>query len=236
MANNLAATRKVYMKRTQVTLLLAGLLALHLLGQTPQKIAGINKKVVGKWVTADRKSFIEFRADGSCSDGELWPDGKWHVNQNKLDVRESGGDFFCGDGSLTLIGANALTRDYGMGGDPEKFYRGAGNVPKPVGPLTVTVAQRILNQQLDQTTVNNTLLTCHACYDADDKGDNDKAPIVSTYSAPLNQFLMEEGYIRVDSGRAVFTGKAKSARAPLCQFQKPAGTNQRHQRSKARTR
>ena len=200
------------MKTMQLSLLVAGFLTMHLLAQTPQKLAEINKKVVGKWVSSDKKSYIEFLANGSCSVGGLWPDGKWKIDQGTLGAWQQGDDFSCGSGALTLIGPNTLTRDFGMGGDPEKFYRGAGNLPKPVGPLTVIVAQRILNQQLDQTTVNNTLLTCHACYDADDKGENDKAPIVSTYSAPLSQFLMVEGYIRVDSGRAVFTGKAKSSK------------------------
>jgi hypothetical protein len=200
------------MKRAQVTLLLAGLLILPLLGQTPQMITSISQKVVGKWVTADRKSFIEFRADGSCSDGKLWPDGKWHVDQNKLDVRESGEDFFCGDGSLALIGQNTLTRDYGMGGEPEKFYRGAANLPKPVGALTLEVAQKVLNQQINQTTANNTLLTCHACYNFDDKADNDSAVIVSTYSPSMTQFLIEHGYVRGYGDQQVFTAKAKRSR------------------------
>jgi hypothetical protein len=205
-------TRSESMKRAQVILLVVGLSTMPLLGQTDQKIANINKKVVGKWVSSNGKSYIEFLANGSCSVGDLSPDGKWHVEHNTLGAWQQGDDFSCGSGALTLIGSNTLTRDFGMGGDPEKFYRGAGNLPNPVGSLTVIVAQRILNRQLDQTTVNNTLLTCHACYDADDKGDNDKAPVLSTYSALLSQFLTEQGYIRVDSGREVFTGKAKRSK------------------------
>jgi hypothetical protein len=200
------------MKRAQVILLVVGLLAMPLLGQTAQKIASINKKVGGKWVSSDGKSYIEFFANDSCSVGDLSPDGKWQVEHNTLGAWQQGDNFSCGSGALTLIGPNTLTRDYGMGGEPAKFYRGVGNMPKTVGPLTVIVAQRILNQQLDQTTVNNTLLTCHACYDADDKEDNDRAPVVSTYSAALSRFFREQGYIRVDGDRELFTGKAKRSK------------------------
>ncbi len=72
------------MKRAGSTLLLLGLLAVPLLAQTAQKIATINKKVVGRWVSADRKSYIEFSADGSCSTGELGNDGAGHVDHNVL--------------------------------------------------------------------------------------------------------------------------------------------------------
>jgi hypothetical protein len=92
-------------------------------GQSAQKIADINKKVIGKWWSSDRKSYIKFLADGSCSNGELWPDGKWHLEQNTLDAWQQGEDFRCGSGALTLIGPNTLTRDYGMGGKPEIFHR-----------------------------------------------------------------------------------------------------------------
>jgi hypothetical protein len=200
------------MRKTLLTLLVIALLAPPLLGQTPQKLASINKKVIGKWVSSDGKSYIQFLTNSSCLVGDLSSDGKWHVEHNTLGAWQEGDDFSCGSGALTLIGLNALTRDYGMGGEPEKFYRGAGNMPKPVGPLTMTVAQRILDQQLDQTTVNNTLLTCHACYDAADKEDNDRAPVVSTYSATLSQFLIEQGYIRADGDREVFTRKAKRSK------------------------
>jgi hypothetical protein len=42
------------MKAMQLSLLMAGLLTMHLPAQTPQKLAEINKKVVGKWVGALR--------------------------------------------------------------------------------------------------------------------------------------------------------------------------------------
>jgi hypothetical protein len=200
------------MKRSGIALLMICVLTVPLLGQAPQKIASINKNVVGKWVSADKNSYIEFFANGSCADGDLSSDGKWKVEQNTLFVRESGGDFFCGSGSLTLIGPNTLIRDYGMGGEPEKFYRGAENRPKPAGVLTGTVVQAVLTQQINQTTVNNTLLTRHACYDPDDKKDNDRAVVVSTYSAPMNQFLIAHGYIRVNGEQQVFTAKAKRSR------------------------
>jgi hypothetical protein len=193
-------------------MLVLGLAVLPLTGQTTQKIANINKKIIGKWVTADRKTYIEFRADESCSNGSLGADGKWHVDNDKLGAWQEGDDFMCGSGALTLIGPNTLTRDYGMGGEPDKFYRGSDNIPKPAGSLTVAVAQRILNQQVNQATVNNTLLTCHACYNSDDKKHNDSAVIVSTFSASMNQFLIEHGYIRAEAAQSVFTGKAKRSK------------------------
>jgi hypothetical protein len=111
------------MKRSQVILFAIGLLVLPLQGQTVHKVADINKKVVGKWISSDQKSYIEFLQNGSCTNGELFPDGKWHIEQNKLFVRESGGDFFCGSGSLTFTGTNTIERDFGMGGNPVVFHR-----------------------------------------------------------------------------------------------------------------
>jgi hypothetical protein len=201
------------MKRAGSTLLLLGLLAVPLLAQTAQKIANINKKVVGKWVSADRKSYIEFSADGSCSTGELGNDGAWQVDHNVLDSPWSqSDDFTCGSGGLTLIGQNTLTRDYGMGGEPEKFYRGSANLPKPAGSLTLGIAQTVLNRQIDLPTANNTLFTCHACYDPSDKGDNDQAPLVTTYSTSLTDYLIRLGYIRTTADKQVFTAKAKRSR------------------------
>jgi len=200
------------MKRAHLAFFAIAFLIVPVLGQTPQKIATINKKVVGKWVSADRKSYIEFRPDGSCSDGELWPDGKWHVDQSTLGAWQKGYDFSCGSGALTLIGANTLTRDYGMGGEPEKFYRGAANIPPLPGKLTVATAQRVLTRQINEPTVNNTLFTCHACYDPADKEDNDRAPLVSTYTPALTEYLTRNGYIRTVGGRQVFTAKAKRSR------------------------
>jgi hypothetical protein len=137
-----------FMKKAQLTLLAVALLIVPVLGQTSQKIANINKKVVGRWVSDDRKSYIEFSADGSCSTGELGNDGAWHVDRNVLDAPWSqSDDFTCGSGGLTLIGQNTLTRDYGMGGEPEKFYRGSANLPKPAGALTLGIAQTVLNRK-----------------------------------------------------------------------------------------
>ncbi len=94
--------------------------------------------------------------------------------------------------------------------------RGTANMPKPVGPLTLAIAQSTLNEQINQTTADNTLLTCVACYDPDDKADNDNAVVVSTYSPSMNQFLTKLGYIRVASNQQgyteVFTAKAKRSK------------------------
>ena len=129
--NGHAATEKESMKRVQLTLLVIGLLTLPLLGQTAKKIATINKRVAGKWVSNDGKSYIEFLANGSCSTGELYPDGKWHVDQGTLYASQEGETFFCGSGALTLIRPNTLTRDYGMGGKPDIFHREAASDASP---------------------------------------------------------------------------------------------------------
>ena len=131
--NDDAEREKESMKRAQVKLLLIGLIVAPLFGQTAQKIADVNRKVVGKWVTSDGKSYIEFLANGSCSAGELWPDGKWHVERSQLGAWQQGEEFRCGDGALALTGPNALTRDYGMGGKPQVFHRLAKAVPSRSG-------------------------------------------------------------------------------------------------------
>lgn len=201
------------MTKAQLSLLLTGLLIMPLLAQTPQKLAEINKKVVGKWVSADKKSYIEFSADGSCSTGQLWKDRAWHVDHNVLDAPWSqSDDFTCGNGTLTLTGPNTLMRDYGMGGEPEKFYRGSAILPKPVSALTLGIAQSVLSRQIDLPSPNNSLFTCHACYDPADKGDNDQAPLVTTYSAGLTDYLIRLGYIRTIGDKQVFTAKTKRSR------------------------
>lgn len=187
------------------------------LKQTTQKLANIRKKVVGKWWSWDRKSYIEFLPTGACSEGYLYPGGKWHVEEGKLWVWPQGNSFICKSGALTLVGPNELTRDYGMGGAPEKYYRGIQNIPRIPTTLSVGAAQQILDQQINMTTVKNSLLTCVACYDPNDKEDNDKAPLISTVSGPLIPFLMQQGYIRANTekhaaNKLVFTGKAKRSR------------------------
>lgn len=181
-------------------------------GQSVQKLAEINKKVVGKWVSADRKNYIEFFAKGSCATGELSSDGKWQAAQNTLGAWQEGDDFSCGSGGLTLIGPNVLTRDYGMGGEPEKFYRGAANLPKLPGALTLATAHAALNQQIDNATADNMLFTCHACYDPVDKGDNDRAPLVTTCPPQLEHYWIRVGYLREIGSQLVFTAKAKQSR------------------------
>ncbi len=75
--------------------------------------------------------------------------------------------------------------------------------------LTLAVAQRVLNQQIDEGTVDNVLFTCRACYDPDDKAENDNSPIV-TYNGTISQFLARKGYVRRNrNGDEFFTAKAK---------------------------
>lgn len=191
------------------TLFMAALFTVPLLGQTPQKIAEINKKVIGKWWTSDGKNYIEVLANGVCSEGALWPDGKWHIERGQLGAWEKGEDFICLGGALSLIRPNVFTRDYGMGGEITKFYRGSQPPPKTEHTLTLVIAQQILAREINSPTGRNTLFTCHACYDPGDKDDNDKAPLVSTYTATLGQFLIARSYIRNSGGQQVFTAKAK---------------------------
>jgi len=199
------------MENLKLAVLMVGLLVLPLLGQTPQKIAAINKKVVGKWWSGDQKNYIQFLDNGVCSEGTLFPDGKWHVENGKLGAWVKGEDFSCVNGTLTQAGPNVLTRDYGMGGDAERFYRGLQSIPKRP-TLTLPLAQKILSQQINSSTGINMLFTCRACYDRDDKEDNDKAPLVTTYSVPLNDFLTNHGYIRTNGRQQYFTAKAKRSK------------------------
>jgi hypothetical protein len=75
--------------------------------------------------------------------------------------------------------------------------------------LTLAMAQRVLNQQINEGTFGNVLLTCRACYSPDDKAENDNFPIVSTYDS-ISQFLARKGYVRINSnGDEFFTAKAK---------------------------
>ena len=120
------------MRRRTLVLFLAVFLAVPLLGQSAQKLAAINKKIVGKWVSSDGTNYLEFRADGACSDGAFY-DSKWHIEEGKLFVWEKGESFMCDGGpggALTLIGPNVFTRDHGMGGDLVKYYRRPQN-PRP---------------------------------------------------------------------------------------------------------
>ncbi len=78
--------------------------------------------------------------------------------------------------------------------------------------LTVALAQRILTQQINEATVNNTIFTCRACYSFDDKEENDNFVVVSTYPG-MNQFLRSQGYIRLNrERREVFTARAKRSK------------------------
>jgi hypothetical protein len=82
--------------------------------------------------------------------------------------------------------------------------------------LTLAVAQRVLNQQINEGTVDKVLLTCRACYDPDDKAENDNFPIVSTYGT-ISQFLAGKGYVRINrNGEEFFTAKAK--RSPYFEY------------------
>jgi hypothetical protein len=118
------------MEKAKWMLILIVLLGVPLRGQTQQKISGINKKVVGKWWSSDRQSYIEFLANGACSEGAFYG-GTWHIEQGKLSAWERGKDFICLSGALTLIAPNTLIRDQGMGGTPIRYYRGLQQPKRP---------------------------------------------------------------------------------------------------------
>ena len=87
--------------------------------------------------------------------------------------------------------------------------------------LTLAVAQRVLNQQIDEARLDNVLFTCRACYDPDDMAENDNFPIVSTYGT-ISQFLARKAYVRINkNGEEFFTAKAK--RSQYFEFDGMAG-------------
>lgn len=78
--------------------------------------------------------------------------------------------------------------------------------------LTLAIAQRVLNEQINEGTADNILFTCRACYDPDDKSENYNFPLVTTYSPALSQFLVRKGYISIGKdGTEYFTAKAKQS-------------------------
>lgn len=87
--------------------------------------------------------------------------------------------------------------------------------------LTLAMAQRVLNQQINELRLDNVLFTCRACYDYDDMAENDNFPIVSTYDS-ISQFLARKGYVRINrNGEEFFTAKAK--RSQYFEFDGMAG-------------
>lgn len=200
------------LKTAQLIIVVLSVTASTLAAQSTQKLAEINAKIIGRWVTADRKSYIEFYANGKCDTGSLWKDGQWHIDHSTLSGWEQGEDFSCGNGILSLVAPNKMSQDYGMGGEVTLFYRGAANVPKTPQALTLLAATTALRQHIDEATIRNMIFTCHACYNPSDKEDNDGAPIVSTYSEDLTNFLIAEGYIQILNGKQVFTSRAKRSR------------------------
>ena len=91
--------------------------------KSQQHIAAIQPKIIGKWETKDKRRYIDFLPDGSCSQGVLWDDGIWHIDKGKLWAYPVGNDFSCKGGALTLANANLIVEDFGMGGVPFKYYR-----------------------------------------------------------------------------------------------------------------
>lgn len=186
--------------------------------ETAQGIETGRRFFTGKWVTRDRLQSAEFFPDGSCVitshvTGSMAIDITMYKGtvRGKSSISSGGDGIDCaGEVSFGRAGPNKI--EFAVQSETIDLYRGSANAPKPVGALTLEVAQRMLNQQINQTTVNNTLLTCRGCYDSDDKEDNDRAGVASTYSEPMNQFLIEHGYIHVDAGQEAFTAKAKRSR------------------------
>ena len=198
------------MKKKLLVMLAAILLVVPVWAQSTSKLAEMNRKVVGKWWSGDHKEFVEFAANGSCTEGMQWDDGTWHAQQGKLSVYPDQ-SFLCFEGELMLVGPNTLTRERGVLGVKEKYYRGL-NGPKPMPTLTLALAQQTLNQQVNAASPKTVLFSCMACWNPSDKGENDKAPLVSTYSDALTQFLIRTGYVRQSGEQLVFTAKAKQSK------------------------
>lgn len=88
-------------------------------------------------------------------------------------------------------------------------HRPAAAAPTQPPRLTSSVANRVLQEQIDYLYVGNTVFTCRACFDPYDKGENTRLPVVTTHGG-LNAFLRRQGYIRIVAGIGeVFTAKAK---------------------------
>jgi hypothetical protein len=212
-ADESGAMRRELMKRASSTLFVFGLLILPALGQTAQTITEMNKKVAGRWWLGNQKAYIEILADGACSEASFsGPNGTWQVEEGKLKIL--GKYFTCDTGGvvteiLELVEPNKMTLVHGwIDEEPTKFYRGLQNLPKIRTTITVSEANRLLARQINVTTVQNTLLTCRACFDQNDKDENDRAGVVSTYPSVM-RFLLTHGYIRTSGNGQVFTAKAK---------------------------
>jgi hypothetical protein len=186
--------------------------------ETAQGMEKGKRFFTGKWITRDRLQSAEFFPDGSCVitshvTGSMDIDITMYKGtvRGKSSISSDGNGIDCaGEVSFGRTGPNRI--DYSVQHESISLYRGSANALKPAGALTQEVAQKVLNQQIDQSTANNTLLTCHACYNFDDKADNDSAVIVSTYSPSMTQFLIEHGYVRGYGDQQVFTAKAKRSR------------------------
>jgi hypothetical protein len=87
-----------------------------------------------------------------------------------------------------------------------------GRSGRPRHNLIVAMAQQVLNQQIDWFP-DDCLFTCAACWDPNDKEENDNFQLLDSGSAsspaPIEQFLINEGYIRVSGDHEYFTAKAK---------------------------
>lgn len=88
----------------------------------------------------------------------------------------------------------------------------AGHSRRRVPTITTSVAQKLLVRHLNDASLDNTLWTCRACYNPDDKDENDDFVVVTFYSN-LSEFLLRRGYVRFGKDRSqVFTAKAKRSK------------------------
>lgn len=107
----------------------------------------------------------------------------------------------------------------------------SGNEPT----LTLVLAQKLLNQQINYG-MGNTLNTCNSCCGKGDKEENTNAAVVTEYtwnSKAISEFLIARGYIRVgEDGRKLFSKKAKNSKYYYCQYRNSGFrfANMRHPR------
>jgi hypothetical protein len=84
--------------------------------------------LIGRWAAKDGIQFVEFFADNRCARSQIDTrvKGGWITVQGTIRL-DALGEAFCecegSSGFYVRRGPNTLALDYGMGGQPELFYR-----------------------------------------------------------------------------------------------------------------
>jgi len=78
---------------------------------------------VGRWVSTDRREYVEFLADETCVKGHV-EGGRWATTKDKWEVLHDGKDAMCGGAGIYSREANgSITFTYGMADTPITFRR-----------------------------------------------------------------------------------------------------------------